>query len=216
LLKPTFAGRELLRAAGRVENALVRADLAAAREQLAALVSRPTASLDEGLVCAATAESLAENFVDSWVAPLVAYALFGMGGAYAYRAANTADAMWGYRTQRFEWLGKAAARLDDALNLLPARLAALLLLAVARERRRAFHVWRRDARLTASPNAGQAMALAAGVLGVRLEKAGHYVLNPYAPAPTARDVTCARHLVGRAMLLTAALALLLVRLRRHG
>jgi adenosylcobinamide-phosphate synthase len=216
LLKPTFAGRELLRAGGRVETALGQGDLVTARRQLGALVSRPTAQLDEGLVCAATAESLAENFGDSWVAPLLAYALFGLGGAYAYRAANTADAMWGYRNERYEWLGKAAARLDDLLNLLPARLAALLLLGATRQRRRALAAWQRDAHRTTSPNAGQSMSLAAGALGVRLEKVGHYALNVDAPTPNPRDVTSARHLVGRAMLLTAALCLTIVQVRRRG
>ena len=75
----------------------------------------------------AAIESLAENFVDSWLAPLCAYSLFGLPGAYAYRAANTADAMWGYRAPRYEWLGKGVARLDDLLNWLPARVGALLL-----------------------------------------------------------------------------------------
>jgi adenosylcobinamide-phosphate synthase len=207
LLKPTFAGRALLGAARRVEAAIGHGDLDAARARLAALVSRPTAGLRPGLAAAAAIESLAENLADSWVAPLAAYVCFGLGGAYAYRAANTADAMWGYRDERYEWLGKAAARLDDLLNLAPARLAALLLVAAAADRPAALRAWRRDARLTASPNAGQPMAAAAGALAVRLEKVGHYALNPAAPEPTAGDVRRARALVGRAMLLCAILAL---------
>ena len=106
-----------------------RDDLPGARLALGALVSRPTAELDSGLAAAAAIESLAENVVDSWLAPLLAYALGGLPLAYAYRAANTADAMWGYRGTPYEHLGKVAARLDDALNWLPARFASVLICA---------------------------------------------------------------------------------------
>ncbi len=208
-LKPAFAGRALLQAGRAVEAALDRQDLAAARAGLRALVSRPTADLGEDLVAAAAVESLAENVTDSWVAPLLAYALGGLGTAYAYRAANTADAMWGYHSADCEWLGKAAARLDDALSWLPARLAALALVAAADDRTRAIRGWRRDAGRTGSPNAGQTMAAMAGALNVRLEKRGAYVLNAAARCPTAGDIAEARRLVRRAMVLSAMLALVL-------
>jgi adenosylcobinamide-phosphate synthase len=208
-LKPTFAGRALLRAAQQVEDALRAGGLARARQDLRWLVSRPTLDLDAGLVVAAAIESLAENFVDSWLGPLLAYGFFGLGGAYAYRAANTADAMWGYRTPGYEWLGKAAARLDDVVNWLPARLGALVLLSVGPRRSLAREIWRRDAHLTASPNAGQSMAVAAGQLNIRLEKLGHYTLHPEASAPSADDLAAARRLVGRAMLVSALLVLVL-------
>jgi adenosylcobinamide-phosphate synthase len=207
-LKAAFAGRALLHAAQRVEVALRANEIVDARESLRWLVSRPTADLDNGLVASATIESLAENFVDSWVGPLLAYALFGLGGAYAYRAANTADAMWGYHDPHYEWLGKSIARVDDVLNWLPARLGAAMLLAVGPRRSAAAGMWRRDARRTASPNAGQAMATAAGQLDVRLEKPGHYILNASAPAPTPDDIAASRALIGTAMLLSAGLALL--------
>jgi adenosylcobinamide-phosphate synthase len=208
VLKPTFAGRALLDAGARVERALDAQQLGQARQELGGLVSRPTASLSGALVAAAAVESLAENLADSWVAPLLAYSLFGLGGAYAYRAVNTADAMWGYRTPRYARLGMAAARIDDVLNLVPARLGALALCCVAgRGWRSALQTWRRDAGQTASPNGGQTMASAAGALGVRLEKSEHYVLNATAPVPGTEDVGRARQLVLRAMLLTAALAL---------
>jgi adenosylcobinamide-phosphate synthase len=181
--------------------------LVAARHALMALVSRPTADLSPSLVAAAAIESLAENLVDSWVAPLLAYALFGLPGAYAYRAANTADAMWGYRTPGYEHLGKVAARLDDALSFVPARLGALLLAVVGPNPREALAVWRRDAHRTPSPNAGPPMSAIAGQLNVRLEKPGTYVLNATAPEPTPADVAAARALVARAMLLAGLLAL---------
>jgi adenosylcobinamide-phosphate synthase len=216
VLKPAFAGRALLEAGRRVEAALCNEQLQPARDELRSLVSRPTAGLDTPLVAAAAIESLAENLVDSWVSPLVAYALFGLGGAYGFRAANTADAMWGYRNARYEWLGKAAARLDDGLNAGPARLGALALCCVAGPRwRAALATWRTDGGRTSSPNAGQTMASTAGALGVRLEKPGHYVLNGAAALPEAESIARARALVVRAMWLTTGLALL-IRLVRHG
>jgi adenosylcobinamide-phosphate synthase len=208
-LKPTFAGRALLEAAARVERSLRGSHLVEARQGLSALVSRPTAELGPGLVAAAAIESLAENLVDSWVAPLLAYGCFGLAGAYAYRAANTADAMWGYRTPSYEHLGKVAARLDDLLTLAPARLGALLLVLVGPRPLDSLAVWRRDGGRTPSPNAGQPIAVVAGHLNVRLEKPGVYVLNAPAPEPTVADVAAARVLVARAMLLVALLALAL-------
>jgi adenosylcobinamide-phosphate synthase len=212
-LKATFAGRALLEAGQRVEGALRTGRLDQAQRDLSWLVSRPTTDLDDGLVAAAAIESLAENFVDSWVAPLLAYALFGLGGAYAYRAANTADAMWGYHTPRYEQLGKSAARLDDVLSWLPARAGASLLLLAGRHWREAFRTWRKDACRTPSPNAGQPMAVAAGDLGVRLEKRGSYVLNADAPTPTVKDLAEVRRIALRAMVLGVGLALLVCRMR---
>ena len=209
LLKPMFAGRALLQAGRRVEVALEASDLAQARAELGSLVSRPTSSLDAPLIAAAAIESTAENLVDSWLAPLLAYSFFGLGGAYGYRAVNTADAMWGYRTPRYEQLGKGAARLDDLLNFVPARVGALVLCAVAGQGwRAASTTWLRDGCKTASPNAGQTMACAAGALGVRLEKEGQYVLGAHARLPAASDIGRARRLVARAIWVAAALALL--------
>jgi adenosylcobinamide-phosphate synthase len=214
MLKPTFSGKALLDAATRVERSLQHDRLIQARADLRWLVSRPTHALDANLVAAAAIESLAENFVDSWLAPLLMYAACGTGGAYAYRVANTADAMWGYHTPTYEYLGKAAARLDDALNFLPARLGALLLACSARRPVSAVRIWRHDARCTASPNAGQTMAAAAGALQVRLEKPEHYVLYPDARPPTASDIAAARALVARAMCLAVGSALGALKIRR--
>ena len=213
VLKPTFAGRALLDASSRIEAALQRDDLPAARLALRALVSRPTQELGPSLAADAAIESLAENLVDSWVAPLLAYAAGGLPLAYAYRAANTADAMWGYRGQRYEHLGKAAARLDDVLNWVPARLAAVLICWISGAPWRALRVWRRDACRTASPNAGQSMSAAGGALDVRLEKTGHYVLNAEARTPSASDIRLAQRLIGRAMVVSAGAALGLSRMR---
>ena len=204
-LKPAFAVRELFRAAARVGSALEAGDLPAARRWLRWLVSRDPSQLEPPLLAAAAVESVAENASDSAVAPLLYFTLFGLPGAMVYRAANTMDAMLGYRNERYEHLGKAAARLDDLLNLAPARLTgALITLAAAvtgGDAARASRIMFRDSALTASPNAGWPMAASAGALGVRLEKVGHYRLHADGRAPQAGDVSRGVALVRGALLL---------------
>ncbi len=180
ILKPTFALRALGEAGGRVQDALQRGALGEARRSLRALCGRDPSALEAPQLAAAAVESLAENASDSLVAPLLWYALLGLPGAYAYRAANTLDARLGYHG-RYEWLGKASARLDDLWNLVPARLTALFLLAAGGaaglDAARGARVLRRDGGKTESPNAGRPMAAMAGLLGVELEKVGHYRLG---------------------------------------
>jgi adenosylcobinamide-phosphate synthase len=182
LLKCAFSLRGLFGAVELVRGHLVAGDLEGARLQVAThLVSRPTGELDRGAIGSAAVESLAENLTDSWVAPLCFFLVGGLPAAWAYRAVNTADAMIGYRDGELEYLGRAAAKVDDALNFLPARLAAWALVAGAWLARQsaagARRILARDARLTASPNAGQTMAAMAGALGVTLEKRGQYRLG---------------------------------------
>jgi len=207
LLKSAFSLRMLAGEAARVQRLLEAGDLPAARRALRALVSRDPSGLDERLAAAAAIESVAENLSDSVVAPLLYAVLGGPGAALAYRAVNTLDAMVGYRGQ-YEYLGKAAARLDDLLNLAPSRLAALLLVATAGllgfDVRRAWTTAWRDHGRTASPNAGWPMAAMAGALGRRLEKVDHYTLGD-GPAPQPADIARALRLYTGA----AALALLL-------
>ncbi len=197
-LKPFFALRMLIDAGCSVRVSLEQENLPAARHALQSLVSRDRSQLTPALAGAAAIESLAENLSDSIVAPLFYYALFGLPGAAMYRFFNTFDSMIGYRGQ-YEYLGKAAARLDDALNIVPSRLTALLIIAFAPlfagKPHRAWHIWRRDARRTASPNAGHPMAAAAGALGVQLEKVGHYRLGDNERTITARDVQQAEQMV---------------------
>src|SRR5215212_10249330 len=199
LLKPTFAVRELLVAAERVRVPLATGELDAARAALRDLVSRDATSLDAGLVSAAAIESLAENASDSIVAPWLAFVVAGLPGAYAYRAVNTLDAMVGYHG-RYEYLGKPAARCDDLLNLVPARLTAILIIAGVVRDGTAQSAWRttqRDHTATASPNAGWPMAAMAGALQVRLEKIDHYVLGRDYHPPNAADIAAASRLVSR-------------------
>lgn len=189
LLKASFALRELGAAAERVRRPVEAGDLAAARDALRSLCSRDPGQLDGEALLAAAIQSLAENASDSFVAPLFYYLLLGVPGAVAYRAINTLDAMIGYRG-KYEALGKAAARLDDLANLLPARLTAgLLLLAgwlTGKDVGAGWRVLRRDGAKTPSPNGGRPMAVMAGLLGVRLEKKGAYALGnattPLTPA----------------------------------
>lgn len=200
VLKPFFALRMLTEAGRSVRLALEQENLPAARYALQSLVSRERSQLTEELAGAAAIESLAENLSDSIVAPLFYYTLFGLPGASAYRLFNTFDSMIGYHG-RYEYLGKAAARLDDALNMLPARLTALLIIVLAPlfggNCRKAWQIWRRDARKTASPNAGHPMAAAAGALDVQLEKVGYYILGDNEKIITASSVQQAEQMVWR-------------------
>jgi adenosylcobinamide-phosphate synthase len=191
-LKSLFALRGLLDAAANVARQLTAADLVAARASVGRdLVSRGTRALDESQVASAAIESVAENLTDSLLAPVVCFLVFGLPGAAVYRVVNTADAMIGYRDGVLEHFGKVAARLDDLLNLLPARVAALALVVAAAlagaDGPAALRVLRRDRGRTASPNAGWTMAAMAGALGVTLEKPGVYRLGDGRP-PEARDV----------------------------
>lgn len=215
LLKCSFSLRGLVAAVWQVRDKLEAGDLEGARAAVGRhLVSRPIEGLDEGATASAAVESLAENLNDSWVAPLCFYLVGGVPGAWAYRAVNTADAMIGYRLGMLERLGGASARLDDLLNLVPSRLAALALVAGARiggeSGSRAWEVWRRDGRSTASPNAGQPMAAMAGALGVTLEKRGHYRLGG-GPPPDVAVVDRAVGVFAAAAGVTLAAALVLLR-----
>ncbi|HBH02106.1 MAG TPA: cobalamin biosynthesis protein CobD [Candidatus Rokubacteria bacterium] len=208
-----FSLRDLARAAREVAGALDAGDLEGARRAVARhLVSRPTGELDAGRVASAAVESVAENLTDSFVAPVCFYLAFGLAGAAAYRALNTADAMLGYRAGALEWFGKAAARLDDLANLVPARLAGLGLVAGAalagEDAPRALAALRRERRATASPNAGWTMAAMAGALGVTLEKPGAYRLGR-GPLPGPAEIERALRVFGLGALSSGAAALLL-------
>lgn len=205
LLKTCFAYRALEEAGRSVAEPLADGDLPTARKELRALVSRDHSEFDETLVSAAAIESLAENLSDGFAAPLMAYSLGGLPAALFYRAANTADSMIGYRGE-YEYLGKAAARLDDALNLLPARLTAALILAASGPNApRAWRAALQDHKKTPSPNAGWPIAAMAGSLDVSLRKPGVYHLNENARKPGVGDIYKATTLCRRAAALCAVL-----------
>ena len=218
LLKPLLA-LALLQSEVRAVEAALAQSLDAGRARLAWLVSRDVAQLTADEVRQSAIESLAENLNDSVVAPLLWFALLGLPGAALYRFANTADAMWGYPGLRgqgdqqryWQWAGKWAARADDVLSWLPARLTALLLALAAGgvPLRALVH----EARKTPSPNSGWPMAAMALALGVRLSKPGAYCLHPQGRAPRAQDAQQAQHLVSKvalALVLLALAALILI------
>lgn len=200
LLKPLLAWRMLANEALAVEAALGES-LDAGRARLSRLVSRDTSALSDTEVREAAIESLAENLNDSVIAPLFWFAIAGLPGAALYRFANTADAMWGYRDER-EWCGKWAARADDVLSWIPARLTALL---IARPSPRLL----REARRTPSPNSGWPMAAMALRLDLRLTKPGVYTLNADGRSPASDDLRAARRVAWQAVVMATALIALI-------
>ena len=191
LLSTTFAVKGLAQAANGIRDAMDEGSIDDARYGLRSLVSRDAGSLDRSLASAAAIESVAENTTDSYIGPWLAFALLGLPGAFAYRAVNTLDSMIGYRG-KYEYLGKASARLDDVMNLVPARLSAGLIVLSgslcrmpAAQGLRWLWVGRR---LTASPNAGWTIGAMSGLLGVALEKAGHYRIGDGLDDPAPRHI----------------------------
>lgn len=187
-LKPLLSWAMLHDEVLAVERALMNS-VGEGRTQLARLVSRDVRVLQASDIRESAIESLAENLNDSVVAPLFWFALLGLPGAALFRFANTADAMWGYPGVRngrnWQWAGKWAARADDALGWVPARITGLLIGVVG-----GLHCWRQlpsQASLTPSPNGGWPMAAMALTLGVRLRKPGVYALNDSGRLPEASD-----------------------------
>ncbi len=204
LLKTTFSRRQLRQAALKVRRLLAKEELDKARFELRSLVSRDTQGLPKPLLVSAVVESVAENTTDSFVAPLFYYLLLGVPGAIAYRVVNTLDAMIGYHG-KYEYLGKFASKLDDALNFIPARLTALLLVLAAFLSRRGAHAsWQvalNEHSETESPNAGWTMAAVAGALNVQLVKAGYYRLGKANALPVPETIEASLKLVGLAGLI---------------
>ena len=206
LLYLAIGARSLAEHAEAVAKALQDGDLPLAREKVAMIVSRDTADLDEEQISRATVESVLENGCDAIFGALCWFVLAGAAGAVLYRLANTLDAMWGYRTPRYLHFGWAAARLDDLLNWLPARLTALSYIAVGTQPALAWRCWREQAPGWKSPNAGQVMAAGAGALGLALGGPACYH-GQWQPrpalgeglAPRAEDIGRAVALVQRAV-----------------
>ena len=173
LLYFALGARSLAQHAEAIAAPLAAGDLDMARERVGWIVSRDTRALDEAGVAKAGTESVLENGNDAVFGALFWFCVAGGAGALVFRLANTLDAMWGYRTERFIRFGWAAARIDDVLNWLPARLTALTYALLGRSRD-ALACWRAQAPAWDSPNAGPVMAAGAGALGVRLGGAAIY------------------------------------------
>jgi adenosylcobinamide-phosphate synthase len=205
-----IAQRSLYQHVARVRSAFAEGGLPAARKAVAMIVGRDPEQLDEAGICRAAIESCAENFSDGVVAPVFWLALLGLPGLIAYKTINTADSMIGHRSERYESFGWAAARLDDLVNLIPARLSALLLASVApiagRTISTSLRVVRRDASRHRSPNAGWPESAMAGALGVALagprRYATHMVEDPFLNAEATSQIVPDD--IGRALDLYAA------------
>lgn len=213
LLYLAVGAQSLAQHAQVVQHALAEGDLALARERVGWIVSRETSELDEAGVARAAIESVLENGSDAIFAALFWFLLLGAPGAVLYRLSNTLDAMWGYKNDRYLHFGWAAARFDDVLNYIPARLAALTYLLLGNAAN-GWRCWRTQAPTWYSPNAGPVMAAGAGALGVSLGGGaryhGQWKERPplgCGPAPTHQDIGRALRLVNRGMWLWAALSL---------
>ena len=173
-----FAARCLAKEANKVTKALETEGLEAGRKRIAMLVGRDTQTLSEEQVLKATVETVAENASDGVIAPMLFMVLFGAVGGFFYKAVNTMDSMVGYKNDRYLYFGRAAAKLDDAMNFLPSRMSALAMIAVAPlvklDGKNAFRIWKRDKRKHASPNSAQTESVAAGALHVELAGPASY------------------------------------------
>lgn len=162
-----IGARSLQQHANAVYQALEQHDLCLARQQVGKIVSRQTSQMTAIDARRASIESVLENGADAVFAPLFWFILFGPFGALIYRLSNTLDAMWGYKNQHYQHFGWAAARFDDVLNWLPARLTALSY-ALLGNTTLAFNAWQNQAHLLDSPNAGPVMTAGAGALNLKL------------------------------------------------
>jgi adenosylcobinamide-phosphate synthase len=214
---PFVALRSLHDHVAAVARPLEAGDIAAARTAVSMIVGRDPAQLDEAGIARAAIESLAENTSDGIVAPVFWGALFGLPGIVGYKAVNTLDSMIGHRTARHQSFGWAAARIDDLLNFIPARLTGFLFALLSARPQAATACMARDARAHRSINAGWPEAAMAGALGVRLcgPRSYHGVLadepwlNASARDPAAADLISGLKLYRRAMLLLGGLLVIL-------
>lgn len=181
ILKSTIAISGMEKHAKTVMNALANNDLERARKELAKIVGRDTSKLDEQHILSATIESVGESTVDGITSPIFYFSLFGVPGAFAYRAINTLDSMIGYKDEYHRNIGWFSVKLDMIANYIPARITGFLMILAAivigADWRNSMRMMRRDKYKTSSLNAGWTMATIAGALRVRLEKLGSYSLG---------------------------------------
>ena len=185
-----LAARGLVQESTNVYKELIKPDLPAARRAVSRIVGRDTAALTAEGVTKAAVETVAENASDGVIAPLFYMLLGGAPLALTYKAINTMDSMLGYKNERYLYFGRVPAKLDDAANYLPSRLAGLLWVAAAAltgsSAKGAWKIWRRDRRRHASPNSAQTESACAGALGVQLAGPAYY-FGQYYPKLTIGD-----------------------------
>lgn len=193
----------------KVYDALQKQDLEAARKAVSMIVGRDTQSLDENGIAKAAIETVAENTSDGVIAPMLYTAIGGPVLGFLYKAVNTMDSMVGYKSERYLYFGRTAARLDDAVNYMPARISAVLMIAACLlsgsdyNAKKAWRIYRRDRYQHASPNSAQTEAVCAGALGIRLAGSASYfgklVEKPYIGdaerAVETEDIKRANHLL---------------------
>ena len=181
LLKTTIAIRGMQKHALAVVDAVEEGDLDSARNHLSMIVKRDTKNLDKNHILSGVLESVSENTVDGVTGPLFYYAIFGLPGAFVYRAINTIDSMVGYKTTLFKNVGWFGAKCDTILNYVPSRLTGLVMilgaLILGYNWKESLYIMRRDSRKLESLNAGFPMAALAGALGTRLEKMNYYTIG---------------------------------------
>ena len=181
LLKTTIAIRGMQKHALAVVDAVEEGDLDSARNHLSMIVKRDTKNLDKNHILSGVLESVSENTVDGVTGPLFYYAIFGLPGAFVYRAINTIDSMIGYKTSLFRNIGWFGANCDTILNYIPSRLTGLVMilsaLILGYNWKESFYIMKRDGRKLESPNAGFPIAALAGALGTKLEKINYYAVG---------------------------------------
>jgi adenosylcobinamide-phosphate synthase len=181
LLKSTIAIRGMENHARAVMDALAKNDIITARQKLSGIVGRDTSNLDEQHILSATIESVGESTVDGIVSPIFYFALFGVPGAFAYRAINTLDSMIGYKDAYHKNIGCFSAHLDTIANYIPARITAFLMVIASKivgaDWKNSLYIMNRDKHNTPSLNGGWPMSTIAGALRVKLEKIGYYSLG---------------------------------------
>ena len=167
-----LAAKSLKRESMKAYDAFRRGETEEARYAVSMIVGRDVSVLDEEGIVRAAVETVAENTSDGVIAPMFYMALGGPAGAWLYKSVNTMDSMIGYRSERYEFFGKCAARADDVLNFIPARISGILMIAAAAltglDAADAFRIFRRDRKKHASPNSAQTESACAGALGIRL------------------------------------------------
>ncbi|MBE8949354.1 MAG: cobalamin biosynthesis protein CobD [Quinella sp. 3Q1] len=207
--------RTLSDAAREIYFLLERENLPRAREKVGWIVGRDTKNLNEAEIARATVETVAENTVDGIISPLFFFAVGGLPLAVAYRAINTMDSMLGYKNEKYFYFGRAAARLDDVANFIPARLTAILFICAAvilrLDYKNAFDMMKRDAAKHPSPNGGWAEATVAGALNIRLGGVNYYFGEPHFRAYMGdpNEILEAVHILGAIRMMYTATVLFL-------